>query len=92
MPSHQGLERPGVARRAETVQELRVGKARDGPLGEQAVDLPQGGTHRVDGHVSESPSSRGFTVNESPTPIDRQVFSAAKRIGGPSAGRSAPRT
>ncbi len=44
----------------EPLEELRVGEPRDRPLGEQAVDLSQGGAQCLDGHVSESPRVRAL--------------------------------
>ena len=49
---HQGLERRGVMPGDEALEQLRIGEARDGPIRQQAVDLPQCGAERLDGHVS----------------------------------------
>ena len=60
VPPHQRLEGPGVPLGEETLEELRVGEPRDHPVGEQAVDLSQGGAQCLDGHVSESPRARAL--------------------------------
>ena len=52
VPRHQRLEGRRIALGEEAVEELRVGEPGDGPAAEQAVDLPQGGAQRLDGHGS----------------------------------------
>ena len=51
---------PGVPVGEETLEELRVGEPRDHSIGEQAVDLSQGGAQCLDGHVPESPRAHAL--------------------------------
>ncbi len=60
MPPQERFEGPGVALGEEPLEELRVGEPRDHAVGEQAVDLSQGGAQRLDGHVSEYPRARSL--------------------------------
>ena len=52
MTRHQGLERRGVMPGDEALEQLRIGESRDGSARDEAVDLPQYGAQRLDGHVS----------------------------------------
>jgi hypothetical protein len=49
---HQGLERLGVVTRDEALEQLRIGEGRDGPILQEAADLPQYGAERLDGYSS----------------------------------------
>ena len=62
VPRHQRLEGRGIAPMDEPLEELGVGKAGDRPIGEQAVDLSQGGAQRLDGHASDTSSTPRFTI------------------------------
>ncbi len=66
------------------VQEPAIGQARDDALGEQSLDLPQGGAQCFDGHDSRSSSLSLSTMNEGGTRRIRPIFSrAASRATGP---------
>ena len=43
MMRHQGLECRGVVPGDEALEQLRIGESRDGPIRQEAVDLPHCG-------------------------------------------------
>ena len=59
MTLDQGLEGELVSVRHVTFQHRTVGETRQGPLVEEAVDLPQGGAASCTGHVALPQNSRG---------------------------------
>ena len=71
---HDRLERRDVMPADESLQELGVGEAGDGPVGEESVDLPQRGAQRLDGHGSGVSSGSCFTHNMGRARGTGQVF------------------